>query len=281
MGAEDEGIGLVGPRTPEMDHIVSVLRERWAGAELYLVNALGPDGTTRPDRVSRLVRSIRGRSSRAAIVVVLDESNPAALRAAREAGATSYLGAREAGNDEAIHWRVSDVVADSQRPSAPQSLPPATVTALAAPSDAEVEAARAAIDSALGGLPSPAERLARAAEWISVDAPSLRDPGSGRLDAGRIAAVLGVPVSRLARAVGVTQQALSARPDSPKAQSGLQPIARVIAALEEFLPPEHVQMWANTPLQRLGGETPLEMILDGRAEVLARGIERALDGGSE
>jgi len=277
---EGADIGIVGPRTPEMEHIASVLREDWAGAELYLVNALGRDGTTRPDRVARLVRSIRGRSSRAAIVVVLDESNPAALRAAREAGATSYLGTREAGNDEAIHWRVSDVV---QRPeaSAPEPISPPRVTPLAAPTDAEAAAARAAIESAMGGLPSPAERVARAAEWIRVDSPLLRHPGSGRLDARRIAAVLGVPVSRLAGAAGVSQQALSARPDSTKAQSGLQPIARAIAALEEFLPADHVQMWLNTPLQRLGGETPLAMIADGRAEVLARAIERALEGGSE
>lgn len=279
---EAVGIGIVGPRTPEMEHIASVLREGWTGAELYLVNALGPDGTTRPDRVASLVRSIRGRSSRAAIVVVLDESNPAALRAAREAGASSYLGAREAGNDEAIHWRVADAVQRSEAlPSAPERFPPARVTPLGAPSDAEVAAARGAIESALDDLPSSAERAARAAEWIRVDVPALRDPGSGRLDARRIAAVLGVPVSRLAGAAGVSQQALSARPDSPKAQTGLQPIARIIAALEEFLPTEHVQMWVNTPLQRLGGETPLAMIADGRAEVLARTIERVLDGGPE
>jgi hypothetical protein len=273
----------------------ALLRSRYprraSEVDLYLVNALGPDGKTQPRDMARLVQSIRGRSSRAAIVVVLDETDPAALRAARLAGATGYLGAREVGNDEAIRWRVSDIVQDSQRaaviPAVPnaaaarKAIPPARVTPLGAPSDAEVAAARAAIREAVGDLPSPADRVARAAEWIRVDAPSLRDPSSGRLDARRIASVLGVPVSRLAGAAGVTQQALSARPDSPKAQAGLQPVARVIAALEEFLPAEHVQMWVNTPLQRLGGETPLAMIAGGRADVLARAIERALDGGSE
>jgi hypothetical protein len=337
------GIGIVGRRTPEMEHIASVLRKRWArsaairhhgmkgryriwrakkgvgqrrrvyaisdvrgnrvvyrrhthfsGAELYLINALGPDGTTHPSRVAHLVRFVRDQSPDVPIVVVLDESNPAALRAARDAGATEYLGAREVANDEAIHWRVWDTVAESRRSTLlprgtrrqevgveAELLPPARVTPAEAPSDAEVAAAREAIKGMIDHLPTPLERITRAAEWIRVDAPALRDPKSGRLDAARIAAVLGVPVSRLAAVAGVTQQALSARPDSPKAQAGLQPIARVLAALEDLLPQAHRQMWLNTPLQRLGGETPLAMILDGRADVLARTLERAIEGGSE
>ncbi len=254
--------------------------------EIYLVNALTADRTTEPTHVAQLVRSIRNRSSDVPILVLLDETNPAALRAARDAGATGYLGAREAANDEAIHWRVWDAVRASQRatvpsPHARELLPAARVTPQAAPSAAEVAAAREAIEGAVDSFPTPAERLARAAEWIRVDAPALRDPKSGRLDAARIAAVLGVPVSRLAAVAGVTQQALSARPDSPKAQPGLQPLARVISALEELIPEAHRQMWLNAPLQRLRGETPLSMILDGRADVLARTLEWALEGGSE
>jgi hypothetical protein len=327
------GIGIVGRRTPEMEHIASVLRKRWArsaairhhgnkgrfriwrtkkrvgqrrlrnvlyrwhttrssGAELYLVNALRADGTTHPSRVAHLVRFVRDRFPDAPIVVVLDETNPAALRAARDAGATEYLGAREVANDEAIHWRVWDAVTESRgsillpRENRRQGaelelLPPARVTPAEAPSDSEVTAARAAIEGMIDHLPTPAERIARATELMRVDAPALRDPKSGRLNAARIGAMLGVPVSRLAAAAGVTQQALSARPASAKAQAGLQSIARVLAALEELLPEAHRQMWLNTPLQRLGGETPLTMILDGRADVLARTLERALEGGSE
>lgn len=332
------GIGLVGPRTPAMEHIAAVLRARWARgaavrrfgtekgsarshrrwgeyltrlkvagqkvrrpasraagrrpgtdragvAELYLVNALGPNGKTEPRLLARMVRSVRFRSPHAAIVVVLDESNPDALRAAREAGATEYMGAREAANDEAIRWRVWEAIRDSRKPAAPAAaesvLPRARVTPRAAPSDAEVAAALAAVERAVDDLPSPAERAARSAELLAVDAPELRDPKTGRLDASRIAAGLGVPVSRLAAIAGVTQQALSRRPDSPGAQAGLQPVARVIAALGELLPAGHAQMWLNTPLRKLGGETPLAMILDGRADVLARIMERALDGGSE
>lgn len=328
------GIGIVGRRTPEMEHIASVLRKRWAGsaairhhenkgrfrfwrtkkgvgqrrlgnvlyrwhgtrssrAELFLINALRADGTTHPSRVAHLVRSVRVQSPDAPIVVILDETNPAALRAARDAGANEYLGAREVANDEAIHWRVWDAVTESRRSLLPREnrrqeagaeldlLPPARITPTEAPSNAEVAAAREAIEGMIDDLPTPAERIARAAEWIRVDAPALRDPKSGRLDAARIAAVLGIPVSRLAAVAGVTQQALSARPASPKAQTGLQLVARVLAALEEMLPEAHRQMWLNTPLQRLGGETPLAIILDGRADVLARTLERALEGGSE
>jgi hypothetical protein len=259
--------------------------EQASVAELYLVNALGPNGKTEPRLVARMVRSVRFRSPHAAIVVVLDESNPDALRAAREAGATEYLGAREAANDEAIRWRVWDAVRDSRKPAplAPGEslLPRARVTPRAAPADAEAAAARAAVERAVDDLPTPAERVVRASELVEVDAPALRDWKTGRLDAGRIAAALGVPVSRLAAVAGVTQQALSRRPDSPGAQAGLQPVARVIAALGELLPAGHTQMWLNTPLRKLGGETPLAMILGGRADKLARIMERALDGGSE
>lgn len=264
------------------------------GPAIYLVNALTADQTTEPAHVAQLVRSVRNRSNDVPILVLLDETNPAALRAARDAGATGYLGVREAANEEAIHWRVWDAVRDSQRatvlpPDAPRQkaggepelLPPARVTPQAPPSAAEIAAAREAIEGGVENLPTPAERLTSAAEWVRVDAPALRDPKSGRLDAARIAAVLGVPVSPLAAAAGVTQQALSARPDSPKAQSGLQPIARVLGALEELLPGAQRQMWLNAPLRRLGGETPLAMILGGRADVLARTLERALESGSE
>jgi len=326
------GVAIVGRHTPEVKHIAAVLSKEWwpptwtgpvtgtwfglmsrgpgsrqlhpraygtqarrsAGPAIYLVNALGPDRTTEPDHVAQLVRSVRPGSSHVPILVLLDETNPAALRAARYAGATGYLGAREAANDEAIHWRVWDAVRASQVATVlspyttrqktseePELLPPPRVTPQSAPAAEEVAAAREAIAGAVDSLPTPAERLARAAEWIRVDAPALRNPKSGRLDAARIAAVLGVPVSPLAVVAGVTQQALSARPDSPKAQAGLQPIARVIAALEELIPDAHRQMWLNAPLQRLGGETPLSMILAGRADVLARTIERALEGGSE
>ena len=72
--------------------------------------------------------------------------------------------------------------------------------------------------------------------------------------------------------------ALSARPDSLRAQVPLLQIARVLAALNAILPRGQHAMWLRTPRARFGGEAPLAMLLDGRAEALARELEGAVEG---
>ncbi|MFL5538674.1 MAG: hypothetical protein ACJ8J0_06750 [Longimicrobiaceae bacterium] len=279
---------------------------------IYLINALKPDGTTDPREVRRSVEAARAKTPGAALFVLLDERNPEAVRAARHAGATHFLGAAVASNPEALHWRVSEVLGPrtvgrgpvargmvrrtlsgggshqgaversgfggGRGSHAPAMAPRLELTPLVEPSSAEVEAARRRVARELPRLPSAAESLARAAALVSVHAPELRDPASGRFDARRIAERLGVSISRLAGVVGVSQQALSARPDSPGAQAGLLPIARVIAALDELLPVERVRMWLHSPHSRFGGATPLAKILEGEAEPLARMVEGALEG---
>jgi len=258
------------------------------GVEVFLVNCLRADGTSSPEEVARSVGSVRRRAPRAQIIALLDETDADAVRAARRAGATSFVGSREASNEEAVSWRVLEsspavAVAGSSggaltaRRVRPGKTASATRRA-AEPSRRDVDAARAAVDASVAALPSPAARLAGAAELAEVDAPALRHPGSGRFDAKRIASELGIPVARLARVVGISQQGLSAKPDSPRAQDGLLPIARVLAALDELLPAEQRRMWLNTPRDRFGGETPLALIQRGEAAALARAIEGALEG---
>ena len=113
----------------------------------------------------------------------------------------------------------------------------------------DAEAAMQRVPEALPSLPTAEQRAAPLADLMQVRAPSLR-ASSGRLDAGRIAARLGVSVSRLAGPLQVSRQALSEMPDSPKAQKGLDPFARALAVLEELLPNEKtVRAWLVSPQQ--------------------------------
>ena len=141
------------------------------------------------------------------------------------------------------------------------------------------EAALQRVRDAIPSLPTVEQRSAPLADLMQVRMPSLRAP-SGRLDAGRIAARIGVSLSRLAGPLRVSRQALSEMPDSPKAQSGLDPFARVLAVLEELLPNEKAaRAWLVSPQQRFSGATPQAVMLDGRAEEVARTLELARDGG--
>jgi hypothetical protein len=296
--AERATVRVVGPRTAVMNHVVRMLRERGGstveypangipktpsgngqpalggdpddgadgrlrGQEVYLLNCLRPDGTSSPRDVTRMVSGVRDRVPDASIITLIDETDSAALRAARHAGATDFLGRHEAGNEEAVSWRVLEVRG--------------TVQPSPRPSDAEVAAARARVDEAVAKLPSPAARQERV-DSMCVDAPRLRDPRSGRFDAKRIAAALGISRARLARGVGVSQQALSAKPDSPRAQAGLLPVARVLAGLDELLPADQQRMWLNTPRESFSGSTPLAWMEQGNAAAVARTVEAALEG---
>ena len=129
-------------------------------------------------------------------------------------------------------------------------------------------------------LDGPARR-----QWANdlarVDAPALRSPQSGRFVAGLIADWLGVTTQQLAEVVGVTQEALADNADMPEAaqaQRGLKNIARAIVAVEELIPPEHVPAWLMTPRPAFRGSSPLEIILRGDADHLARQLEAALNG---
>lgn len=308
-------VQVIGARTPLVQRVVSILRDSGAGsvsltsthrrslavvlkqrlvrrskergkgfrarlrymdrADVYVVNCLREDGTSSPTDVARAVGSIHARVPNASIVALIDETNPSALRAAREAGATSFLGASEAWNAEAVSWRLGGLRPVEAAPASPRPHAPRKGTR---PSPREVADAVAAVNASVSALPSPAERLARAAEWVRVDAPTLRDPESGRFDAKRIAAALGISLARLAPAAGVSQQALSAKPDSPRAQAGLQSVARVLAALDELLPSEQQRMWLNMPRAQFDGATPLALIEQGQAESLARAVQAALEG---
>jgi hypothetical protein len=73
---------------------------------VYLVNCLRTDGTSSPEEVARSVGNLRRKVPLVPIIVLLDETDIEAVRAARRAGATSFIGPRETYNEEAVSWRV-------------------------------------------------------------------------------------------------------------------------------------------------------------------------------
>ncbi len=122
-------------------------------------------------------------------------------------------------------------------------------------------------DSPIPHPPSPVPEL-------RIAAPNLRAP-SGRLDATMIAKQLGVPIARLAAVVGVSRQALTQTPDSPGIQHALDPIARTLHVLDESLGSDDQQKWLRTSRVNLDRKTPLDAIMNGNANTVARLLESA------
>jgi hypothetical protein len=251
-----------------------------------VVNALGEKGSMLPSAVGELVRTARGQQPEKTVFVVLEAKSPEVVRAARDAGADEFLGKEELENEEAVIWRLRNALlrapaASTREDSAsepPVGARPLTVGEGARlPKDA-VRRAEAAIEEAVPTLPTAEERRSLGADLLEIVAPTLRDPESGRLDARRISEATGMSLAALARASGVSQQALSATPDSPGAQAGLLPIAHLSELLDEMFPPDHKRIWLQTPHPRFGGRSPVQAIEAGDAELVALSVERALEG---
>jgi len=149
--------------------------------------------------------------------------------------------------------------------------------------EAQHAAIQARIETVGERLPSAAERMARVraanADVLAVLTPELRG-AKGLLDANKVAARLGTTPAQLARALGTSKQRLGQNPAGPALQDGLEPMARVIAALGNAVPEDLFAPWLNTRHALLDGRTPLETILSGGAERVALLLESALSGGA-
>ncbi len=253
---------------------------------VVVVNALGEKGSMAPSAVEELVRTARGQQPERTVLVVLEVKSPEVVRAARDAGADEFLGREELENEEAVIWRLRNAVlrasAASTREDAASEPPvgarPLTVGRGTHLTKEEVRRAEAAIEEAMATLPTAEERRSLGSGLLEIVAPALRDPESGRLDARRISEDTGMSLAALARASGVSQQALSATPDSPGAQAGLVPIAQLSEMLDEMFAPEHKRIWLQTPHPRFGGRSPVQAIEEGDAELVALSVAGALEG---
>lgn len=253
---------------------------------VVLVNTLKKKGSTTPGEVTRLVHKARAQKPERSVVVLLDEEDAETVRAARVAGAFDFLGADEIRNVEAVFWRLHNATllarlfasAEASAPEAPETIRPLTVRKSARLSAARIRQADAEIDTAAASLPSVEERRAHSADLLKVVTPEFRDVQSGRLDARRIAEDMGMSLAALARASGASQQTLSSRPDSPAAQAGLLPVARLASVLNHLFLPEQKRVWLQTPHPRFGDRSPMQAIEEGEAELVLLSVESARDG---
>jgi hypothetical protein len=182
-----------------------------------------------------ILARLRAADRDAAIVVVAERPTSDAIGDAMRAGADELLYETELASPQLIWQRIGGFL---ELPTSPIPHPPS---------------------------PFPELRIA---------APNLRSP-SGRLDATRIAKRLGVPIARLAAVVGVSRQALTQTPDSPGIQHALDPIARTLHVLDETLDPDDHQKWLRTSRVNLDRKTPLDAIMNGNANTVARLLESA------
>lgn len=100
----------------------------------------------------------------------------------------------------------------------------------------------------------------------------------GNLSAAKIAKLFGVSVSHLAQWLGRTRQAVSKTPDADSLQGELshfERIARLRAVLED---PNDFRKWLRMANKELEGRTPLQLLDEGRWEVLADLVEDMLTG---
>ena len=145
-------------------------------------------------------------------------------------------------------------------------------TASARPSEVEATIDRLAS--------SVREAMAAYAPARSSLVPALHDPRSGRIDAKLVAAYLDVPLSTLARALGKDYKAVFKSPASAPLQPRLAPIHRTVVAAERIFggSRRRTLAWLNSPNKQFDGITPMQLVLEGRGEVVAHLLDATLAG---
>jgi DNA-binding NarL/FixJ family response regulator len=107
----------------------------------------------------------------------------------------------------------------------------------------------------------------------------LHDENSGRIDAKKLARYLGVPLAALTRAVGKGYKAAFKSPTSAGLHAALAPVHRAVVALHRLFGDRKKELvWLQSPHPDLDGTAPMELILSGKAEVVADMLEGALMG---
>ncbi len=109
--------------------------------------------------------------------------------------------------------------------------------------------------------------------------PELHDEKNGRIDAGKVADFIGIPLKRLADGLGLNYKAVHRNPSAEAFQPALTPVKRSLEILDAFFgPKETIRIWLNTPHPDLGGSTSLETILEGKAEAVWTLLHNAWNG---
>ena len=120
---------------------------------------------------------------------------------------------------------------------------------------------------------------ASASPLLSVPLVELHNPDSGRIDASKVAAFLAVALPQVAAAVGANYAAVHKTPDAIGLQPGLGPIKRSLGLISRVTRNRReARAWLNSPHPDLEEQTPLEVILSGRADAVVTLLENAIAG---
>jgi CheY-like chemotaxis protein len=109
--------------------------------------------------------------------------------------------------------------------------------------------------------------------------PDIHNPETGRIDAKKVSELLGVPLAHVAQMLGRSLSAVHKTSDSVALQPGLAKLEQIIAALLRLAgSPQGLRIWLNSPNRELEDLTPIELLKDGKVEVVADLLEDALLG---
>lgn len=107
----------------------------------------------------------------------------------------------------------------------------------------------------------------------------LHDPATGRVDATRVAAYLGVPLAFLAKSLGRNYSTVAKTPAAESLQESLRDFKRVIEVLQHVLGGRtSVRIWMNTPHPDLGHKPPREIAETGNIGAVRRLLDSTLSG---
>ena len=107
----------------------------------------------------------------------------------------------------------------------------------------------------------------------------LHNSHSGRIDAERISGLFCLPLAEVARLLEAKPSSVHKTPDASALQPKLALLERIAAGLLRLTgSPEGLRMWLNAPNPELNNLTPLTLLKDGKAEIVANLIEDALLG---
>jgi hypothetical protein len=135
------------------------------------------------------------------------------------------------------------------------------------------------LQSQVAALQEKLQSLIRGFGGLQVILPELHDAASGRIDAQKLAAYMGVPLKRFAEGLHLNYKAIHRNPSADAFQLALKPVKRSVEILHEFFSkPETVRVWLNTSHPDLDGHTALEMILANNPMAVLRILENAAAG---
>jgi len=219
------------------------------------------------------LRALRAVHPTTPVLVVIDNDESSACDGLLNAGADEVITLAALGSPAVVKRRIASAFAHAR---ANRLLPTVVIEADDAPSETQITAGLDTVRAAVTPRTRDRDRRVLVSDLLAITVPDLR-ASSGRLDAQRIAKRMGVSLNTFAAGMPVSREALRTNPDSKRIQHALDPYARALAVLDTLLPDDSGRQWLNTRHPRFGS-TPLDTMVAGRADAVARLLELAREG---